>query len=387
MKIELIGSQSLVNGIKDIAKRFGPSALILRNIEAGGQEMLLIAHEQIEASLQQQVTAATVPQAALETPPSRPATKIRPEELEQVRQVINSLPITKGGLEDLLNAQLKRSASSAKRSAPESDNALQTNLTRLLDETPISQYLRNQLARFSTEPATKIELLAQLKTGLMSRLPPSAAIDLESPIHVIAGNYGAGKTSIALKFAAQLMAASDQRVKVVCVGPHARETEAKTASLGALLGVSSLSVESLKGLYDLVDSATPDTVYICDLNSEFIESVELIKSRYPAAQCHFIIPSDASLPGLWSNCSAVTWQSLIITRLDLDLVPWAALEAGSKLRVPLSIGSTSSSLAAPLVQVNNENLANRVVSYVADHLSEQKDTFPDRKFNEIRAIH
>lgn len=387
MKIELIGSQSLVNGIKDIAKRFGPSALILRNIEAGGQEMLLIAHEQIEASLQQQVTAATVPQAALETPPSRPATKIRPEELEQVRQVINSLPITTGGLEDLLNAQLKRSASSAKRSAPESDNALQTNLTRLLDETPISQYLRNQLARFSTEPATKIELLAQLKTGLMSRLPPSAAIDLESPIHVIAGNYGAGKTSIALKFAAQLMAASDQRVKVVCVGPHARETEAKTASLGALLGVSSLSVESLKGLYDLVDSATPDTVYICDLNSEFIESVELIKSRYPAAQCHFIIPSDASLPGLWSNCSAVTWQSLIITRLDLDLVPWAALEAGSKLRVPLSIGSTSSSLAAPLVQVNNENLANRVVSYVADHLSEQKDTFPDRKFNEIRAIH
>ena len=387
MKIELIGSQSLVNGIKDIAKRFGPSALILRNIEAGGQEMLLIAHEQIEASLQQQVTAATVPQAALETPPSRPATKIRPEELEQVRQVINSLPITKGGLEDLLNAQLKRSASSAKRSAPESDNALQTNLTRLLDETPISRYLRNQLARFSTEPATKIELLAQLKAGLMSRLPPSAAIDLESPIHVIAGNYGAGKTSIALKFAAQLMAASDQRVKVVCVGPHARETEAKTASLGALLGVSSLSVESLKGLYDLVDSATPDTVYICDLNSEFIESVELIKSRYPAAQCHFIIPSDASLPGLWSNCSAVTWQSLIITRLDLDLVPWAALEAGSKLRVPLSIGSTSSSLAAPLVQVNNENLANRVVSYVADHLSEQKDTFPDRKFNEIRAIH
>ena len=387
MKIELIGSQSLVNGIKDIAKRFGPSALILRNIEAGGQEMLLIAHEQIEASLQQQVTAATVPQAALETPPSRPATKIRPEELEQVRQVINSLPITKGGLEDLLNAQLKRSASSAKRSAPESDNALQTNLTRLLDETPISRYLRNQLARFSTEPATKIELLAQLKTGLMSRLPPSAAIDLESPIHVIAGNYGAGKTSIALKFAAQLMAASDQRVKVVCVGPHARETEAKTASLGALLGVSSLSVESLKGLYDLVDSATPDTVYIFDLNSEFIESVELIKSRYPAAQCHFIIPSDASLPGLWSNCSAVTWQSLIITRLDLDLVPWAALEAGSKLRVPLSIGSTSSSLAAPLVQVNNENLANRVVSYVADHLSEQKDTFPDRKFNEIRAIH
>ncbi len=387
MKIELIKSQSLVNGVKDIAKRFGPSALILRNIEAGGQEILFIAHEQIEAPLQRQVAAATAPQAALETPPSRLVTKIRPEELEQVRQVINSLPITTGGLEDLLNAQLKRPASSARRSDPEGVNALQTNLTRLLDGTPISRYLRNQLARFSAAPATKMELLAQLKTGLMSRLPPPAAIDLESPIQVIAGNHGAGKTSIALKFAAQLMAASDQRVKVVCVGPHARETEAKTASLGALLGVSSLCVDSLKDLYDLVDSATPNTLYIIDLNSEFIESVALIKSRFPAAQCHFVIPSDASLPGLWSSCSAATWQSLIITRLDLDLVPWAALEAVSKLRVPLSIGSTSSSLTARLVQVNNENLANRVVSYVADHLSEQKDTHPDRKSNEFRAIH
>ena len=53
MKIEMIKSSALVNGIKDISDKFGPSALILRNIENEGQEILFIAHEQSErASLQ-----------------------------------------------------------------------------------------------------------------------------------------------------------------------------------------------------------------------------------------------------------------------------------------------------------------------------------------------
>ena len=54
MKIEMIKSSALVNGIKDISDKFGPSALILRNIENEGQEVLFIAHEQSErASLQE----------------------------------------------------------------------------------------------------------------------------------------------------------------------------------------------------------------------------------------------------------------------------------------------------------------------------------------------
>lgn len=39
MKIEMIKSSGLTNSIKDISDRFGPSALILRNIEADGQEI------------------------------------------------------------------------------------------------------------------------------------------------------------------------------------------------------------------------------------------------------------------------------------------------------------------------------------------------------------
>ena len=45
MKIELIESNGLFNGIKDISDRFGPSALILRNVKSNGQEFLFVAHE------------------------------------------------------------------------------------------------------------------------------------------------------------------------------------------------------------------------------------------------------------------------------------------------------------------------------------------------------
>ena len=45
MRIELIKSNGLFNGIKDISHRFGPSALILKNVKSSGQEFLLVAHE------------------------------------------------------------------------------------------------------------------------------------------------------------------------------------------------------------------------------------------------------------------------------------------------------------------------------------------------------
>ena len=45
MRIELIKSSGLFNGIKDISDRFGPSALILRNVKSNGQEFLFVAHE------------------------------------------------------------------------------------------------------------------------------------------------------------------------------------------------------------------------------------------------------------------------------------------------------------------------------------------------------
>ena len=45
MRIELIKSNGLFNGVKDISDRFGPSALILKNVKSSGQEFLFVAHE------------------------------------------------------------------------------------------------------------------------------------------------------------------------------------------------------------------------------------------------------------------------------------------------------------------------------------------------------
>ena len=57
MKIEMIKSSGLTNSIKDISDRFGPSALILRNIEADGQEIFFIAHEQTAERISHKIRA------------------------------------------------------------------------------------------------------------------------------------------------------------------------------------------------------------------------------------------------------------------------------------------------------------------------------------------
>ena len=50
MRIELIKSNGLFNGVKDISDRFGPSALILKNVKSSGQEFLLVAHAHLYRS-------------------------------------------------------------------------------------------------------------------------------------------------------------------------------------------------------------------------------------------------------------------------------------------------------------------------------------------------
>ena len=60
MKIELINSNGLGNGIKDISERFGPSALILRNVKSDEQEFLFVAHDNTVARPKTQVQTLAV---------------------------------------------------------------------------------------------------------------------------------------------------------------------------------------------------------------------------------------------------------------------------------------------------------------------------------------
>ena len=387
----MIKSNSLTNGIKDIIDRFGPSALILRNIEADGQEVLFIAHEEnIKSSpikLGKEIFISKEKKSLNNT------SKASREVLESVKLALKSLPDSVNSPDEIINneshTQSEGYANPGTRLTNiHQQNVIEKDLHRLLEDTPISRHLKNLLSSYTNRPSTKSELLSQIELGIINNLPDTKEIKLDSQVHVLTGGYGVGKTSIALKIASQLRSACKDNVSIISFGKNVSTNEAKLRMLSDSLDVPCSFVKSLSELEKLLYLKQSKNIYIIDLEVDCApEAIPFIRGIYNKVQVHLVTPADASLPSLWANCELDKWESIILTRLDSPLVPWAAIEALSKFKISLSIGSTSSEITSNLVKVTKENISRRLTGYIDDYISPLTGEPLNKESLKVRAIH
>ena len=390
MKIEMIKSNSLTNSIKDISDRFGPSALILRNIEADGQEILFIAHEK------------TIQEFPVKLGPGAPIFKEKKssnddfhaneKEIARVKKSLKAFPDS-FNLDELINNKSNEqtnvnSTEYNKLGNKKKRTVIEEDFHALLEDTPISRHLRNLLFRYLDRPESKSELLSQVELGLINNLPDTKDIKFDSQIHVLTGGHGAGKTSIALKIASQLRNADRHNVSIISVGTNVYENEAKLRLLSDSIDVPSFYVQDLNEMAKLLCLEKSNNIYIIDLELDSaLQAIPVIRDIYDKAQFHLVTPTDASLPSFWANCELDKWDSIILTRLDLSLVPWAAIEALSKFKIPLSIGSIGSDIASGLVRVTKGNISRKLTDYIDDYISDQKSKPSGRKSMKAKALH
>lgn len=386
----MIKSSGLTNSIKDISDRFGPSALILRNIEADGQEIFFIAHEQ---------TAEKFP---IKLGPGAPKFKgnkpsindflANEKEIKRVKKSLKAFPESFNSPDELIN---KKSHGTSKNHVTKSNKLAKKNRTfveeefyNLLEDTPISKHLRNLLFNYLDSPRSKSELLSQIELGLINSLPDTKEIKLDKQIHVLTGGLGTGKTSVALKIASQLRIANKHNVAIISVGTNVCENEAKLKLLGDSIDVPSFYIKDLNELAGMLSLDKSNNIYIIDLELDSApQAIPVIRDIYSEAQFHLVTPTDASLPGFWANCELDKWDSIILTRLDSPLVPWAAIEALSKFKIPLSIGSIGSEIASGLVQVSKANVSRKLTDYIGEYISDRKSKPSGRGSIKARALH
>ena len=226
------------------------------------------------------------------------------------------------------------------------------------------------------EPKSQTELMAELRCGIMKNIPTSIDIQFDRKIHVLTGGHGAGKTSVALKIASQLDSAYQNKVSIVSFGSNDSTSTAKLRASGEKLGIPIIVVKDTSELTKILYLKNPEDIYIIDLEIELAkETLPLIRSidsqSQVQVQVHLVVPTDASIESLWGVCKLDKWESIILTRLDLTLTPWAALEALSRFRVPLSIGSASKDLKSGLVKVENSNIIKSVEDYVVRRIDSE----------------
>ena len=383
MKVELVRSNTLTNGIKEISNQFGPTALILRNIEADGEEFLFIAHENsAEQTIARTETKQTDPERKLHSinPP-----RASSEDIESVKQALKALPNSLN-----FSNPKKESQTVINSKLPLNDNRTGTSerFHTFLDNAPISQHVAGLLRSFIHQPDGMDELFAQLQTGIMENLPEPCDINFNSKIHVLTGGHGAGKTSVALKMASQLTKVSDHKVCVVSFGNNTSGDLAMLKTVGKSLDVPVFCARDRSELAKLLYIKQPEDIYVIDLELSFAaEIVPLARDINANSQAHLVIPSDTSFESFWATCMLDKWDSIILTRLDLPLAPWVALEALSKFQIPLSIGSASKNIESNLVRVSKDNIVNRLRDHIRNHLISDIKTLSDREPPKVNALH
>ena len=383
MKVELVRSNTLTNGIKEISNQFGPTALILRNIEADGEEFLFIAHENsAEQTIATTETKQTDPERKLHSINPPQASK---EDIESVKQALKALP-------NSLNFSNPKKESQTDINSKLTSNNNRTGTSErfhtFLDNAPISQHVAGLLRSFIHQPDGIDELFAQLQTGIMENLPEPCDINFNSKIHVLTGGHGAGKTSVALKMASQLSKVTDHKVSVVSFGNNSSGDLAKLKTVAKSLDVPVFCARDRSELAKLLYIKQPEDIYVIDLELSFAaEIVPLARDINANSQAHLVIPTDTSFESFWATCMLDKWDSIILTRLDLPLAPWVALEALSKFQIPLSIGSASKNIESNLVRVSKDNIVSRLRDHIRNHLISDIKTLSDREPPKVNALH
>ena len=366
MRIELIKSNGLFNGVKDISHRFGPSALILKNVKSSGQEFLFVAHE----------NSANDTTLKSSNHNREDLIENSHQEIEVIKDALEKLPmkINSSAREKQYVQSKTDNGSTSVKSYGATRNVIKQNFQRLVNAAPISSHLRELLNHIVGEPRSQAELIAELRCGIMKTIPNSVDIKFDRKTHVLTGGHGAGKTSVALKIASQLDSAYKNKVSIVSFGSNDSVSTAKLRASGEKLGIPIIVVKDTSELSKILYLKSTEEIYIIDLEIELVKTtVPLIRNidSQSQVQVHLVVPTDASIESLWGVCKLDKWESIILTRLDLALTPWVALEALSRFRIPLSIGSASKDLNSGLVKVENSNVIKSVEDYVVRRIDSE----------------
>ena len=160
MKIELIESNGLFNGIKDISDRFGPSALILRNVKSNGQEFLFVAHES-SATKHMLEDSKNIREDL-----SKNSQQTSQHEIEVIKDALEKLPRK-------INSSKKREHYVPRKTDDgdiyqggfeDNTSIFKKNFQRLIDSAPISTHIRKLLNHAVESPKTQAELVSELES-------------------------------------------------------------------------------------------------------------------------------------------------------------------------------------------------------------------------------
>lgn len=337
MKIEVIWAQNSKSGMATATSKYGDEVILLSNRKIGSRSRLLVG---IDPKKQETTLPAS-------------------KETKQHRQTLELKPIRDAGDYQLITNLIKTELELFKKDIRLENNL---NFSKLVNEIfqnfNVSDELKTTLVEDLPENSNRVEITAHICARLKDALPQTHDIDFSTKTHVICGNYGSGKTSIALRMAVKLIESCEIPPVLVNYKHHKTMETTSVKELSSHLGIPVFDVDNIETLKLIEANLSGDGILIVDTaTGNIAESLPVLQNELESADFHLVAASDSYASSQQHLIRAAAWTSIMITRLDLTPCQPAIMETLIKEKIPLSLGSRSADLRVNLIKITREALA------------------------------
>ncbi len=228
--------------------------------------------------------------------------------------------------------------------------------------------LRSLLLDQVRETEDVSQAAAQMKRHLCATIRQLEKADQLEGIHVLAGPSGGGKTQMACRLAARHVAANGSgSVALISFADNRIGAWTQLQMLAARMGVDCFRVNDPDLLAPMVSELDSRKLILIDTPSAgFADRLATLKARVSKARFHLVIPAESAGSNIarFIPDAPVSWQSVMVSKLDEATQPWALIQALCNHPVPLSVASTDAAPETAPVPLT----AARLVDLAFEHL-------------------
>ena len=338
MKMDVIWARSPKIGIGHAVANFGGDSLLLSSKKIGRRYRLIIGtdrDEKKEKSSTVQVNDTFTSTPDREKMDYQMIASLVRKEIEHLRKELESKAVESG--------QVK------------------TNLELMLEKLGVPKSLCPPLMAKLSEKDASPNLASEVSKVLEKALPESTEIDLSIKTHVLCGNYGSGKTTVALKMMLKLMSLNQAVPVLVSYKQNHSASKSLIKEVSKELKVPIFEIDDIATLKKVEEQLADDSVLIVDTSAGNIkDEIPKLEKELFSVNFHLVNACDSFVAAQEHFLNVANWSSIIVTRLEMNANQWPLIQSLANTKVPLSLGSISPDLKSQLVSLTKEDLVNQL---------------------------
>ena len=245
-------------------------------------------------------------------------------------------------------------------------------LVEAFNETGMPLGMRESVIEVINQSTSMADAIEQITSAIGEEIEHTDLLNNLQGVHIIAGSSGAGKTMMAGRLANQMAQQyGEQEVALISFNDVRIGAWAQTQLIGSKAGVDTFRANSIDMLMQLISEVSTRKLILIDTSGVDIQTnIEALSAALPEAQKHLLLAADASESSAKRQLKSdgLQWDSVMLSRFDGEVHPWAVIYLLLKHGVPLSVAATEPNITGSARPINGFTLAEQALSQLPMNL-------------------